>query len=506
MRFFFAFLAATALAAAVMNAPYPAAAKDRGIAPTAEPSPTAAPTSTPEPPDIAIPRLEALLKTNPNDRDTLLSLTRYYLQVARPDLALQTSQKLESLGVRTGEVYYFSGYSSFLLGHMQQAAADLEQASNLEPTNLGVLSVLADLYVRENKTADAERVAKRALTFNKDSKAAYETYGSVLEAEGKFDEARQQYELAAKLDPKDAQPVLLEARSYLRQNAVALASSLYDRALTIDPNNIDALGGKAQILGQEHNVKDAIPVFEKLRAVLPTNDDKAGVMIDEARLYTAEKMDDQALATYKSALQQYPDVVNVHVAYGDYFAAKNDMTNAIAQWQMGLGANRDNRDALGRLGTYYAQQKDWPKALDYLKRLTEISPTDPRGWAILGTVYAGQNDWKDAHDSFRHSYDLTHAPDILKAVGQTDLNLHNYKEAQEIFEAIEKNGGDYVKQDPTVIYMLGQSYQKQGLNPQAKSAYQRFLAYLKPGTQAYTQVKKMINDIDHDQSTPKKKS
>ena len=99
---------------------------------------------------------------------------------------------------------------------------------------------------------------------------------------------------------------------------------------------------------------------------------------------------------------------------------------------------------------------------------------------------------------------MTHAPDALKAVGQTDLNLHNYKEAQQIFEAIEKGGGDYVKQDPTVIYMLGQSYQKQGLKPQAKSAYQRFLAYLKPGTQAYSEVKKMINDMD--QPAPKKKT
>jgi cytochrome c-type biogenesis protein CcmH/NrfG len=81
--------------------------------------------------------------------------------------------------------------------------------------------------------------------------------------------------------------------------------------------------------------------------------------------------------------------------------------------------------------------------------------------------------------------------------------LHNYKEAQEIFEAIEKNGGDYVSKDPSVIFMLGQSYQKQGLKPQAKSAYQRFLAYLKPGTQAYSEVQKIIQDID--KPAPQKK-
>lgn len=508
MRFLFAFLAAAAIvAAAVIDAPHPAAAKGKpGIAPTVEPSPSAAATSTPEPPDVAIPRLQARLKDNPNDREALLSITQYYLQVGRPDLALQSAQRLEQLGVKTGQVYYLSGYANLGMGRMQQGTADLEQASNLEPTNIGVLSMLADVYVRENRLADAERVAKRSLTFNKDNKAAYTTYGSVLEAEGKFDDARQQYEAAAKMDPKDPQPILMEARSYVRQNAIALASSLYDRALAIDPNNLDALTGKASILAQQHDVKDAVPAFDKLRSVVPTPDDKAGVMIDEARMFINEKMDDQAVATFKDALTQYPTALSVHVAYGDYFASKNDVTNAVEQWQAGLGPNRDNRDALARLGSYYGEQKDWTKASDYLKRLTEISPSDPRGWSMLGSVYAGQSKWQDAHDSFRHAYDLTHAPDVLKAVGQTDLNLHNYKEAQQIFEAIEKNGGEYVKQDPTIIYMLGQSYQKQGLKPQAKSAYQRFLAYLKPGTQAYTEVKKMINDIDTEKQPTKKKT
>ncbi|MGH7662522.1 MAG: tetratricopeptide repeat protein [Vulcanimicrobiaceae bacterium] len=500
MRFLFALVAAVALVAVVTGTSATAATKGKPAAsaspsPSGSTEPSAAATATPEPPDVAIPKLQAQLKANPNDREALLKITQYYIQIARPDLALQTAQRLQQLGVKTGQIYYLSGYSNMMMNRLPQATADLESASNLEPTNIGVLSLLADIYLKENRVADAERVAKRGLTFNKNDKAAYEAYGTVLEAESKFDEARQQYEAAAKIDPKDVQPLLLEARSYVRQNAIALAASAYDRALTLEPNNIDALTGKAEILAQEHDVKDAIPAYEKLRSAMPGTDDKASVLVEEARMYATEKMDDQALATYKSALQQYPDTQIVHVAYGDYFASKNDMTNAVAQWQAGLGKNRDNRDALGRLGSYYAEQKDWNTSLDYLKRLTEISPTDPRAWSMLGGTYAGKNDWQPAHDAFRHAYDLTHAPDVLKAVGQTDLNLHNYKEAQQIFEAIEKNGGDYVKQDPTVIYMLGQTYQKQGQKAQARSAYERFLAYLKPGTQAYSEVQKMIHEM-----------
>lgn len=501
MRFVFAFIAAVAIVAAFMSAPSPGVAAGK---PSPSPSPSASPTATPEPPDIAIPHLQARLKANPNDRDALTQIAGDFLQINRPDLAQQAAQRLLQLGTKTAQVYYLSGYSNLLLNRMPQATADLENATNQEPTNLSILSTLADAYSRQNRFADAERVAKRALTFNKDDKAAYEMYGGVLEGEQKYDDARVQYETAAKMDPKDPQPVLLEARSYLKQNAIALAGPIFDRALTIDPNNVDALNGKAQTLAAQHDVKGAIATFERIRTLLPGTDEKASVSVDEARLYADEKMNDLAVQTFKTAIAQYPTVLGLHLAYGDYLAGQKDLDNAATEWQTALGPNRDNKDALGRMGTYYADKKDYVKAADYLKRLTEISPNDPRGWSILGSVYASQTNWKDAHDAFRHAYDLTHAPDVLKAVGQTDLNLHNYKEAQQIFEAIERNGGDYVRQDPSVIYMLGQSYQKQGLKPQAKSAYQRFLAYLKPGTQAYTEVQKMIEDIDKSSSGQKK--
>lgn len=495
LRLAFALLIGLLIGAGTLTtASHPASAAARA---TASPSSQATAPPTPEPPDSAIPRLEAKLKTSPNDRDALSEITGYYLQINRPDLALQTSGKLLQLGVKTGQIYYFSGYANLLLGRVPQATADLENASNLEPTNLAVLSTLSDLYARQNRFTDAERIAKRALTFNKDDKRAYITYGKVLAAEQKFDEARVQFEAAAKIDPKDVEPVISEAGTYLSQGSVALALSEYDRALAIDPKSIDALYGKARILANQHNVKDAIATYEQLRGILPDPDGKAAILTEEAQLYATEKMDDQAEGTFKSVISQYPAARQDHVAYGDYLASKKDLTGAEAEWQIAVGPNRDNRDALGRLGTLYADKKDYAKAQDYLKRLTEIAPDDPRGYTVLGSVYGEQKNWKDAHDAFRHAYDLTHSPDALVAVGETDINLRNYKEAQQIFEAVEKSAPDYVKQDPRVVFLLGQAYDKQGMQPQAKGAYQRFLAYLKPGTQAYAQVKKLISDIDH---------
>ncbi|MGP6158718.1 MAG: tetratricopeptide repeat protein, partial [Vulcanimicrobiaceae bacterium] len=263
----------------------------------ASPGTAASPTATPEPPEVAIPRLEAKLKANPNDKPTLGELAGYYLGVGKADQALTLTQRLLSLGDKSAQTYYLDGIANQSVGHIKEATSDFEQASNLEPTNSQVLLTLTNLYLQTNRPADAERVAKRAITFNPNDKRVFENYGLVLAQTKKFDEARTQFESAAKLDPKDPLPVVLEARSYVDQKAYSLALQDFDRALSIDPNFGDALLGKARLLASEHNVKDAIAAYEQLLAGSPTDDMKAAILLEEYQVYRDEKQMDQALAT-----------------------------------------------------------------------------------------------------------------------------------------------------------------------------------------------------------------
>ncbi len=138
--------------------------------PSAAPSPTA----TPETLDHAIPRLEAALKANPNDKDSMMQLSLLYLQANRPDLAVQLTQKLLTGGTKNAQIYFVDGAAQAALGKTDAGIASMEQAANLEPTNMQVLQALTQMYMTANRPADAERVAKRALTFNANSKEAAE--------------------------------------------------------------------------------------------------------------------------------------------------------------------------------------------------------------------------------------------------------------------------------------------------------------------------------------------
>ncbi len=500
--------AVLALAAAAFVAAagvYPVAAAPKAAA-TASPSPAPSPKATPEPLDKAIPRLESRVKADPSDKAAMTELSSDYLQINRPDLALQLTQKLLAAGTKTAQVYYFDGLAQQGTNHPKEALADLEQAANLEPTNPGVLGTLTSTYLQMNRPTDAERIAKRALTFNKDDKNAYLAYGQVLATEGKYDEARQQLEGAVKLDPKDVRPLLLEAQTYTQQNAIALAAGLYDRAIAVDPTSVEALAGKARIAAAQHNVKDAIASYERIYALQTDPNDKAAVIDQEAIVYANEKMSADADATFKRAISTYPNVLGAHTSYGEYLLANKDNAGAEREFTMGVGPNRDQVDALARLGQLYAGQGQYQKAIDQFKRVSELAPNDPRSHLLLGATYSANKQFDKAGAEFKASYQLQHTPDALLGLGQADLQTHNYTECAQVYDALDKGAPDLERQNPTILYGLGQCYQGAKQPDKAKAAYTKLLGFTKPGSQGYNEVKALIDAINRQQKPAPKKT
>lgn len=496
-----AFAACLTLVQSVASASKKSAPSPAPSAAAASPAPL--PTATPEPPEVAIPRLEAKIKANPSDKDSLQELAGYDLALGRPDKALALTQKLLSLGAKTAQVYYLDGISNQSLGHINEATTDFENATNLEPTNAQILLTLTNLYLQTNRGTDAERVAKRATTFNPSDKRVFENYGLVLGQLGKFDQARAQFEAAAKLDPKDPGPVVLEARSYVSQKAIALAGQVFDRALALDPKFPDALLGRASVYATDHDVKNAIATYEQLLAVEPTDDAKAAVLIQEFQLYRAEKMNEQALAVINRAVASYPKIGAVHVAKGDYLVSTGkDPAGAEAEWKTALGPKRDNPDALQRLGELALAQNKKSEGVGYFKSLAELEANDPSVWVTLGQVYEQNGSFALARDSFRHSFGITRTPVALAGIGTADLQLRDYKECSVVFNAIDRNAPDFMKGNPQLLYVYGKCAASSGERDAARSAYTRFKAYVKPGSPLAGELTKAIASLGSAPSKP----
>ena len=102
----------------------------------------------------------------------MLELAGDYLQANRPDLARPAHAEAAQRRHQERADLLLRRRGASALGKVEEGIASIEQAANLEPTNMQVLQSLTQLYMHDNRPGDAERVAKRALTFNANSKDA----------------------------------------------------------------------------------------------------------------------------------------------------------------------------------------------------------------------------------------------------------------------------------------------------------------------------------------------
>ncbi len=456
--------------------------------PSPSPSPSALPTASPEPPSIAIPRLVAKLKANPTDQVAMAQLAAEYLQVNRPDITVQYTQHLLQMGDKTAQVYYYDGFAEEQLGNVVAATYDLEQASNLDPTNFGVLAQLADTYIRLNRPNDAERVAKRAVTFNKTEPEAYMTLGSVYAAEQHFDDARAQFELAYGLNKKDTTPLFQIATTYAQQDNIPLALQTIARALEIDPRNIQALVFKADLYAKQHDDARATEAYDDAVVAAPTDDEKVAIMSRKAAYFVQEKKDAQGVAIFQQMVTQYPKVPAGFVAYGDYLAQQKQYAQAVAQWQAALALDPNNSGALLGMGEVAMAAGRLNDSVNYLKHYTQVSP-DAQGFALLGQAYSRVHDYSGARDACGKSFEIQRNPETLGCVAGADFELRNYKEAAQIFDALDKAAKGFLDANPPLLYIAAKSYAGSNQCAKATAAYKRLLPMMKKGTKDYNTVR-----------------
>ena len=472
--------------------------------PSPSPSPSALPTASPEPPSVAIPRLQAKLKANPNDQDAMTQLSAQFLGINRPDLAAQLTQHLLQMGDKTAQVYYLDGFAMDALGHDDVAISDMEQAENLDPSNLGVLEQLVTLYLKANRFTDAERIANRSLVLNKGNAESYAMLGSVYAAEQKFDDARTQFQTAASKEPTDPDPLMQIAQTYAQQDNLPMALQWTEKAIAVDPKNVQALVFKAELYARQHIDDKASAAFDD--AVVAATDDtqKVQILDQKAAYFVQEKKNSQAEAVYQQTVAQYPKVPQVYVAYGDYFAAQKEFDKAKTEWQAALAIDNDDLDALSRLSELSMDQQHYADAVGYLKQAVAVQP-DPVAFAALGQAYAFQHDFVDSKDACSRAFQLQRTPQTLACIAGADYQLKNYKEAAQIFDVIDSNARGFLDQNPQYLYIAGRVYQETNQRSKAVDAYKRLLPMMRKGTKQYSEVQGYIADLSKPAPTPKPK-
>lgn len=161
------------------------------------------------------------------------------------------------------------------------------------------------------------------------------------QAENKLNEASTKYEEAIKLDPNNARAYAGIAFIFRSREQPEKAVEVYDRGLEKSPDNVDLWALKAKTLFLSGKYDDAALAYKKLRDL-----DEKDYIVNRylADCYVRAGKPEEAEKVYNEALAKFPDNIMLNEFCGAFWFNRADAT---ADKQVALGMFQKSADCYG---------------------------------------------------------------------------------------------------------------------------------------------------------------
>jgi len=334
-------------------------------------------------------------------------------------------------------------------GNLDRAISALGSAVKTDPRFALGFARLAQVYIMKYRlTSDpqslqeAQEYSRRAAEMDDQVPLTYVVLAHIHTLTGNHDLAIQEFQRALSLDPKNADALNELAVSYQNEGRFAEAEAAYIKAAALRPD--DWMGYNALGIFYENNghPQQAIPEFLHALELTPDN---AWPYTNLALAY--QDLDDpRMLGKAETALKKSIAISPTFAAYGDLgflYEQEHRFPESVAASRQALLLNDQSPDVWENLTSAYEWLKEDEqanlargKAIELLEREIKVNPQDAEARATLAALYAknGKKDRAidDIHISLalspKSKYVLSQVADSYELMGDRKQSI-KYLEA-----------------------------------------------------------------------------
>ena len=184
--------------------------------------------------------------------------------------------------------------------------------------------------------------------------------------------------------------------------------------------------------------------LQRLRELNSGEDQQIHFLLVENKILRETGHHSEALDLLTSALEQYPD--NVEILYARALAAEKLGQEDLFEQHLRtvLQIEPDNARALNALGYFLADRsRELDEAERYIRQAISIMPTDPAIIDSLGWLSYRQGNYAEALQLLRKAYQLLFDPEIAAHLGEVLWVSGDKKSATEVWnDALEQSPED----------------------------------------------------------------
>lgn len=212
------------------------------------------------------------------------------------------------------------------LEEFDKAAEMMEQCVSLDPQNHAAQYELAQIYVRQERLADAVFHASKALEIDGTNIWYYKLLAQLYQATGDYVGELNIYRGMANLEPDNIEYQYFLAIAYSRSGEYKKALQVYNKLEKVLGVNEELSVKKEHLFILMGDVDKAADEIEKLIASQPKEIRYRGML---AELYQANNREKDAILIYKEILKIKPEEPRANMALAEHYRLQNDFDKAL---------------------------------------------------------------------------------------------------------------------------------------------------------------------------------
>lgn len=277
-------------------------------------------------------------------------------------------------------------------GKTTEAIAAFEKILSASPSNLDVINVLGQLYIKAGKSKAAYDVSTKGLAISKNDDNIAINKAKAAISLGKMDEAITLMEAAIARDPGFFMPYAVKANALDEQNKIQLAIGMYSKSIQLAPNYPNNYYYRGVDFATISRYPQAIQDYTKAIELMPQFADAynmRGIAYDQLEKY------DNAIADYTKAIAygNFNALTNRGVAYieqGKYDLAKADFNKAIS-----INPKLAD-DAYYNLANVLKKEQQYNTALPNIEKALALRPKSTLYHSMYASILLGLNRHNEA--------------------------------------------------------------------------------------------------------------
>ena len=378
-----------------------------------------------------------VLKSTPHDVEALVY--KGEIQLRRNDAtgAVESLQSALRNDSNSAIAHYQLGLAYSQQRDLHRAESEWREAVRLKPDLTEAQRLIAGLEISRGEVDAVMQTAEQIIQAQPYSADGYLIRSLAQLARQRYAAAQKDAEEAMNRAPQSATPYFQLGNVQLTQKHFPEAEKFYQQALDKDPSSAESLSGLMNT-------------------------------------YVAQKQYDKAIAAANAQIAKSPNTSNFYDLLGTaLFDGKKDYAGADAALRKAIALDKNNIDALEKLGKVQIQQGSVDQALATYLQAANDNPREVRFYILAGELYETKHNWDQAKAMYQQA--LTISPDHPLASNNLAYVLLEQGGNVDVAMGMAQTARRGMPNSPNAADTLGWAFYHKGIYRSAISQFQEAL-------------------------------